>query len=317
MALVTVFGGSGFVGRAVVKRLAKAGWRIRVAVRRPEQAGFLRPMGDVGQIALIQANLRHGPSVKAAVAGADAVVNLVGILSESSRQRFDLLHARGAGRLAEEARAAGVGALVHVSALGADAEAASVYARSKAAGEVAVRQAFSRAVILRPSVIFGPEDKFFNRFAGLARDLPVVPVIGGETRFQPAFVGDVAAAVVAGLTAPPADLAIPYELGGPEVLSFRQILAYVLEVTERRRLLVPVPWPVAGLLAAATGWLPGAPVTSDQLKLLKVDNVVRPGNPGFEAFGVVPTAMEAVVPAYLQRFRRTGQFTSGSEARSG
>lgn len=311
MALVTVFGGSGFVGRAVVKRLAKAGWRIRVAVRRPEEAGFLRPMGDVGQIALIQANLRHDPSVRAALAGADAAINLVGILAEGGRQRFDLVHAQGPARLAEAAAAAGVGALVHLSAIGADPESPAAYARSKAAGEVGVRNGFPGAVILRPSIIFGPEDRFFNGFAQLARYAPVLPLIGGgATRFQPVFVGDVAAAVVAALTAPPADRAMPCELGGPEVLSFRQILEFVLQVTGRRRLLVPVPWPLAGLLAAATGWLPGAPLTGDQVKLLKVDNVVRPGNPGFAPFGVVPTSVEAVVPSYLQRFRRTGQFVT-------
>ncbi|MFZ2869697.1 complex I NDUFA9 subunit family protein [Zavarzinia sp.] len=307
--LVTVFGGSGFVGRYVVKRLAKQGWRVRVAVRRPQEAGFLRTMGDVGQIAIVQANVRHTPSVKQAVAGAEAVINLVGILSESGSQKFQLIQAEGAKRIAAAAREAGVSRFVQVSAIGADANSGADYAKTKALGEAAVKAAFPDAVILRPSLVFGPEDQFFNRFANMARYIPVLPLIGGgETKFQPVYVGDVADAVVAAANGAVGAAAQPYELGGPTVYSFRQLMEIVLKVTERKALLLPIPFVVAKLQAAAIGWLPGAPITSDQVKLLRRDNVVAAGAPGFEAFGITPTSVEAIVPTYLHRFRKAGQY---------
>ncbi|PWR25136.1 complex I NDUFA9 subunit family protein [Zavarzinia aquatilis] len=307
--LVTVFGGSGFVGRYVVKRLAKQGFRVRVAVRRPQEAGFLRPMGDVGQIAIVQANVRHTPSVKLAVEGAEAVINLVGILSESGSQKFQMIQAEGAKRIAAAAREAGVSRFVQVSAIGADAKSGADYARSKALGEAAVKAAFPEAVILRPSLVFGPEDQFFNRFANMARYVPVLPLIGGgETKFQPVYVGDVADAVVAAANGTVGAAAQPYELGGPTVYSFRQLMEIVLKVTERKALLLPIPFAVAKLQAAAIGWLPGAPITSDQVKLLEVDNVVAPGAPGLAAFGIAPTSVEAIVPTYLHRFRKAGQY---------
>lgn len=315
--LVTVFGGSGFIGRYVVKRLAKQGWRVRVAVRRPQEAGFLRPMGDVGQVAIVQANIRHTPSVTQAVQGAEAVINLVGILAEGSVQKFHSLHAEGARRVAIAARAAGVRRLVQISAIGADPDSASDYARTKAMGEVAAKAAFEEAVIIRPSIVFGPEDRFFNRFAALARFSPVLPLIGGgHTRFQPAYVGDVADAIVAAVsdTAPAAGQ--PFELGGPKVYDFRELMQIVLAATERKAFLAPLPWPIARLQASMIGWLPGAPITTDQVKMLEVDNVVAAGAPGFDAFGITPTSVEAVVPAYLQRFRKTGQFVNPTEAES-
>lgn len=307
--LVTVFGGSGFVGRYVVKRLAKQGWRVRVAVRRPQEAGFLRTMGDVGQIAIVQANVRHTPSVKQAVAGAEAVINLVGILAESGSQKFQLIQAEGAKRIATAAREAGVSRFVQVSAIGADANSGADYAKTKALGEAAVKAAFPEAVILRPSLVFGPEDQFFNRFANMARYIPVLPLIGGgETKFQPVYVGDVADAVVAAANGAVGAAAQPYELGGPTVYSFRQLMEIVLKVTERKALLLPIPFMVAKLQAAAIGWLPGAPITSDQVKLLEVDNVVAPGAPGLATFGIAPTSVEAIVPTYLHRFRKAGQY---------
>lgn len=307
--LVTVFGGSGFVGRYVVKRLAKQGWRVRVAVRRPQEAGFLRTMGDVGQIAIVQANVRHTPSVKKAVEGAEAVINLVGILSESGSQKFQLVQAEGAKRIAVAAKEAGVARFVQVSAIGADAASDADYAKTKALGEQAVKLAFPDAVILRPSLVFGPEDQFFNRFANMARYIPVLPLIGGgETKFQPVYVGDVADAVVAAANGAVGSAAQPYELGGPTVYSFRQLMELVLKVTERKALLLPIPFPVASLQAAAIGWLPGAPITSDQVKLLRRDNVVTAGAPGFAAFGITPTSVEAILPTYLHRFRKAGQY---------
>lgn len=307
--LVTVFGGSGFVGRYVVKRLAKQGWRVRVAVRRPQEAGFLRPMGDVGQVAVVQANIRHTPSVKLAVEGADVVVNLVGILAESGSQKFQQIQAEGAKRVALAAKEAGVSRFVQLSAIGADANAESDYARSKAEGEAAVKAVYPDAVIIRPSLVFGPEDQFFNRFANMARYVPVLPLIGGgETKFQPVYVGDLADAVVAAANGavPAADK--PYELGGPAVYSFRQLMEAVLKVTERKALLLPIPFGIAAMQAAAIGWLPGAPITSDQVKLLRHDNVAAAGAPGFAAFGITPTSIEAILPTYLHRFRKAGQY---------
>ena len=307
--LVTVFGGSGFIGRYVVKRLAASGARVRVAVRRVEDAKFLKPMGDVGQIVPFLANVRVPSSVRAAVEGADAVVNLVGILHESGAQKFSAVQAEAPGTIAEAARAVGVRRLVHVSAIGADPASPAAYARSKAEGEAAVRAAFPEATILRPSIVFGPEDGFFNRFANLARFLPALPLIGGgHTRFQPVYVGDVADAVMAALTRPEARGRV-YELGGPATLSFAELLSYILEVTGRRRLLLPVPWPVARVQGALMGLLPGAPLTLDQVRMLERDNVVSEGAPGLAELGIRPVPVETVVPTYLTRYRRAGAFT--------
>jgi NADH dehydrogenase len=306
--LVTVFGGSGFIGRHLVRRLADKGYRIRVAVRNPNAALYLKPMGGVGQIQLLQTNIRYERSVARAVEGADAVVNLVGILAESGDQKFAAVQAMGAERVARLAAAAGAKKLVQISAIGADIESASSYARSKARGEAAVKKHFPNATILRPSIVFGPEDDFFNRFAALARISLCLPLIGGgHTRFQPVFVGDVAEAIVASLETDKA-AGKTYELGGPEVMSFRDVLDYVLKVTGRKRLLVPLPFGLAGFIATLTGWLPGAPLTSDQVKLLKHDNVADPKLDGFKALGLTPDSVGANVPAYLWRFRAEGQF---------
>jgi len=304
--LVTVFGGSGFIGRYVVRRLARAGHRVRVAVRRPNEGLFLKPFGAVGQIDLIQANVRDDASVARAVAGADAVVNLVGILYEGGRQTFDAVQAEGAGRLARAAAAAGVARLVHVSALGAAADSPSDYARAKAEGEAEVLAAFPKATILRPSVVFGAEDDFFNRFGRMARMAPALPLIGGgQTRFQPVFVDDVAAAIFNALDRDDAQGCV-YELGGPKVYSFEDIMNLVLETTCRRRPLVPVPFFVARLLGSILGLLPFPPLTRDQVVLLERDNVVGAGAPGLGDLGVAPTPAEAVLESYLSRYRRGG-----------
>lgn len=303
---VTVFGGSGFVGRYVVKRLAQAGWRVRVAVRRPEKAMFLKPMGVVGQVVPVQANLRADASVAAAVAGADAVVNLVGILSESGQQRFTTVQARGAEVVAAAAAAAGAKTLVHVSAIGADATSESAYARAKAAGEAGVRKHFPTATILRPSVIFGAEDGFLNLFACLARVSPVLPLIaGGQTRFQPVYVGDVAAAVGASLEGGDA-AGKTYELGGPSVMSFEEILRYILKETGRFGLLVPVPEKVAMIEAFFLELLPSPLLTRDQVVLLRKDNIVSEGAVGLRDLGIDATPLETVAASYLARYRRGG-----------
>lgn len=304
--LVTVFGGSGFIGRYVVRRLARAGHRVRVAIRRPDEGLFLKPFGGVGQIDLMQANIRDDASVARAVAGADAVVNLVGILYEGGRQTFDAVQAEGAGRIARAAAAAGVARLIHVSAIGADAASPSGYARAKAEGEAQVRAGFPQATILRPSVVFGAEDDFFNRFGRMARISPFLPLIGGgQTRFQPVFVDDVAAAIFNALTSVDAAGRI-YELGGPKVYTFEDIMNLVLETTCRRCALVPVPFAPAKLLGSLLGLLPVPPLTRDQVVLLERDNVVDPGQPGLADLGVAPTPAEAVVESYLARYRRAG-----------
>lgn len=321
LKLVTVFGGSGFVGRHVVRALVKRGYRVRVAVRRPDLAGFLQPLGTVGQIHAVQANLRYPDSVSAAIKGADAVVNLVGILQEGGRQSFAGVQANGARAIAQACAALGVSRLVQVSAIGADAASASAYARSKAQGEAGVLAAVPGAVILRPSIVFGPEDGFFNRFASLARMLPVLPLIGGgETKFQPVFVGDVAEAVALAVNGA-ASAGTVYELGGPEVKSFRELLAYICEVTGRKRALAPLPFPLARLQARVMeiadtltlGLVPNElKLTRDQVTLLESDNVVSASataeSRDFAGLGIAPTSVEAVVPSYLWRFRKTGQF---------
>ena len=309
--LITVFGGSGFLGRHLVRALAKRHYRIRVAVRRPDLAGHLQPLGRVGQIHAVQANVRYPRSVEAAARDADVVVNLTGILFERGRQRFDTVQGFGAEQVALAAAAHGA-RMIHVSAIGADPNSTSLYARSKAAGESAVLAAMPGANVFRPSIVFGPEDDFFNRFAFMARFLPALPLIGGgETRFQPVFVGDVAEAIaraVDGNAAPGAT----YELGGPEVRTFKQLMEYVLAVTERKRLLVPLPFPLARLQAQFLQYLPKPPLTPDQVELLKTDNVVseqaaREGRT-LKGLGIDATAMETVVPTYLWRFRKAGQF---------
>ncbi|AOO84274.1 complex I NDUFA9 subunit family protein [Bosea vaviloviae] len=319
--LVTVFGGSGFVGRHVVRALVKRGYRVRVAVRRPDLAGFLQPLGTVGQIHGVQANLRYPDSVAAAIKGADAVVNLVGILQESGRQSFAGVHANGARAVAQACAALGVPRLVQISAIGASKDSKSSYGRSKAEGEAAVLALVPGAVVLRPSIMFGPEDGFFNRFAALARMLPVLPLVGGgETKFQPAFVGDVAEAIALAVDGAVAGGRI-YELGGPEVKSFRELVAYICEVTGRKRLLVSLPFPLARLQARiieivdmlTLGLLPNElKLTRDQVALLESDNVVshaaKEEGRDFAGLGIAPSSVEAVVPSYLWRFRKTGQF---------
>ncbi|MBN9058941.1 complex I NDUFA9 subunit family protein [Kaistia sp. MMO-174] len=310
--LVTVFGGSGFIGRHVVRALAKRGWRIRVAVRRPDLAGHLQPLGAVGQIMPVQANLRYRWSVDRAVEGADAVVNLVGILNESGRQNFSVLHNFGARAVAEATRAAGIQTLVHQSALGADPKSDSLYARTKALGEAAVLETVPDAVILRPSIVFGPEDQFFNRFGDLARISPFLPLIGGgKTQLQPVFVGDVAEAIARGVEGQLSGGTI-YELGGPEVKTFRQCLELLLTEIERSPLLVSVPWSVAHYGAVLTQLLPNPLLTTDQVRLLKHDNIVSTAAEAegrtLSGIGINASNLLAVLPSYLQRFKPHGQF---------
>lgn len=305
--VVTIFGGSGFIGRHVVRRLAKRGWIIRIAVRDPERAKFLRPLGDVAQITPVAAALQNRDSVAAAVAGADAVVNLVGILYERGRQTFEAVHVDGARCVAEAAAAAGVRQLVHQSAIGADVYAEADYARSKGYGEQAVRAAFSEAVICRPSIVVGPEDGFFNRFAAMARLSPALPLIGGgETRFQPVYVGDVAVAIARALSDPQARGAT-YELGGPRVYTFKQLMELLLSEINRRRLLVPVPYWAAEIQATFLQLLPVPPLTRDQVRLLRRDNVVSKDARTLSDLGIAPTAIEAVIPTYLARYRPRGR----------
>jgi uncharacterized protein YbjT (DUF2867 family) len=311
--VVTVFGGSGFLGRYVVQALARAGCRIKVAVRRPDLALHLQPLGSVGQIALVQANVRNDDSVRDALRGADAAVNLVGILQPSGRQTFNAVHAEGAGRIAGAAKAAGLRALVHISAIGADRNARSNYARTKGEGEAHVLAAFPEAVIVRPSLIFGAEDQFFNRFASLARIAPFMPVIGGKTHMQPVYVDDVARAVVAALSGRATEGAI-YEAGGPSIYTFREILKKICEWTQHDRLLVPVPIWAAKIPAFFLQLIPGAPITVDQLRSLETGNVVS-ANAISEArtlsgLGITePSTVELIVPTYLQRFRPRGEFS--------
>jgi NADH dehydrogenase len=310
--LVTVFGGSGFLGRYVVQALARRGYRIRVAVRRPDLAGHLQPLGMVGQIKAIQANLRYRWSVDRAVEGVDAVVNLVGILAEGGRQTFDAVQAFGPRAVGEAARAQGISRVVHVSAIGADQPSTVGYMRSKAEGEAGIRETVPEAVIMRPSIAFGPEDDFFNRFAAMARISLALPLIGGgKTRFQPVFAGDVGEAIARAVDggATPGTI---YELGGPEVLTFRQCMERMLEVTKRRRMLLPVPWFAARMMGRVGQYLPGKPITLDQVRMLMFDNVVSPEaereKRTLSGLGIEPTALEIVLPTYLVRFREHGEF---------
>lgn len=313
--LVTVFGGSGFVGRHIVRTLAKRGYRVRVACRRPDLAGHLQPLGNVGQIQPIQANLRYRWTIERALEDADYAINCVGILHESGRQRFSAVQSFGAQAIAEVCRAMGI-SMTQISAIGADADSESDYARSKAAGVTAVLEAVPDAVVLRPSIIFGPEDSFFNRFADMARFSPFLPLIGGgTTKFQPVYVGDVAE-----VAARAADGGLAggtsYDLGGPEVLSFRECMERMLEVIERKRWLVSVPWPVARIQASVLEMLPSPLLTRDQLLQLAVDNVVSEAaiqeGRTLEGLGIRPQSLRAILPTYLWRFRRAGQYTTGS-----
>jgi len=309
--LVVIFGGSGFVGRHVVRALAKRGYRIRVACRRPDLAGHLQPLGNVGQIQPIQGNVRVRWSVDHAVRGADHVINLVGILHEGGRQRFRTVHEFGARAVAEAARAVGAG-LTHVSALGADVNSASAYARTKALGEKAVFETIKDAVIFRPSINFGPEDAFFNRFANMARFSPMLPLIGGgETRFQPVYVGDVAEAVARSVDGK-VEGGHVYELGGPKVLTFKECMQEMLTVIDRKRLLVPVPWWLANLQASVLGLLPNPLLTRDQVMQLREHNVVSDAaakaGRTLPGLGIQPQSVGTILPSYLWRYRAAGQF---------
>jgi NADH dehydrogenase len=316
--LVTVFGGSGFIGAQAVRQLAKAGWRIRVAVRNPNLAYRMRLQGDVGQIDLVQANIRNRASVQRALEGATAAVNLVGVLYETGRQDFQAIHAQGAQTVAEAAREQGVARLVQMSALGANANSTAKYARTKAEGELAARAVYPDAVVVRPSIVFGQDDQFFNRFAAMATVSPALPLIGGgRTRFQPVFVGDVGKALAA-VTEAAAAAGQTYELGGPAVFNFRELMEMMLAQIGRRRLLAPVPFPAAALLGAAGDLVAGVvppPITSDQVRLLRTDNVASGRHPGLAELGVAATTLEAVMPTYLWRYRKGGQYAD-QEARA-
>jgi uncharacterized protein YbjT (DUF2867 family) len=318
--LVTIYGGSGFVGRYIARRMAKEGWRIRVAVRHPNDALFVKPYGVVGQVEPVFCNIRDDASVRAVMAGADAVVNCVGVLNEIGKNGFQATQAEGAARIARIASETGVAHLVQISAIGADAASDSLYARTKAEGEAGVLAAFPAAVILRPSVIFGQEDQFFNRFAGMARLGPILPVVGAGTRFQPVYVDDVAQAAVLGATGQAAPGI--YELGGPDVETFRELMTRMLAVIQRRKLVLNIPFFVARLMAfgfdmlqaVSLGLIPNGMLTRDQVRNLARDNVVAPGAKGFADLGITPTAMAAVLPEYLWRYRPSGQFAAIKES---
>lgn len=311
--LVTIFGGSGFVGRYVARQMAQAGWRVRVAVRRPNEAIFVRTYGTVGQVEPILCNIRDDASVASALVGAAAVVNCVGTFDKGGKNCFDAVMNEGASRVARLAAEEGVSSLVHISAIGADANGASLYAQAKGQGEAAILEHFPAAVILRPSVIFGREDSFFNRFAGMSRFGPILPIVGGNTRFQPVFVDDVASA--ASLAAMGKAEAGVYELGGPDVETFRTLMTTMLEVIQRRRLVINIPFAIAGVMGTVfdigqsiTGGLFRAPLTKDQVVSLKSDNVVAEGARGLSDLGIEATSMHAVLPDYLWRFRTQGQY---------
>ncbi len=318
--IATVFGGSGFVGRYITWRLARDGWRVKVAVRRPHEAGFVRTYGTPGQVEPVLANVRHEGSVKEAIGAASAVINCVGILVESGRQKFPAIHARGAGIIAGHARALGVERLVQISAIGADPDSRSAYARSKAAGEQAVLDAFPSATILRPSVVFGNEDQFLNKFAAMARMAPIVPLVGAHARFQPVYVDDVARGAVVAVSGAGHDGI--YELGGPDVMTFESIIAMMLHAIRRRRLILNLPFWMARLMATKLDILQrvsghlfvNAILTRDQVTMLQSDTIVDPGAPGFAALGIEPKAMDGIVDGYLSRFRPAGQYTAIQES---
>lgn len=312
--LVTIYGGSGFVGRYVARRLAQEGWRVRVAVRRPNEALFVKPYGAVGQVEPVFCNIRDDALVRAAMAGADAVVNCVGTFDKGGRNNFDAVQAEGAGRIARIAAESGVSRVVHVSAIGAAADAPSLYARSKAAGEAAVAEAFPAAVILRPSIVFGPEDNFFNRFASMTRMGPILPITGGATRFQPVYVDDLAQAAVRAVTDP--SVSGVYEIGGPDVMSFRDLMGLMLSVINRRRLVWNMPRFLARIIAGGfdllqflTGGLfHNSILTGDQVRSLGTDTVVSADAKGLKDLGIAATGMSSILPDYLWRFRPSGQY---------
>ena len=302
--LITIFGGGGFLGRHITQHLTQAGARVRIAQRNIRIAQDVKPLGNLGQTQLIAADIRKPETVVRAVRGADAVINLVGILKGD----FDAFHHQGAAHVAQAAAAAGVQALVHVSAIGADAGSKSAYGRSKAEGEAAVRAAFPQATILRPSIVFGREDQFVNRFAGLISSLPIVPIIGGKARFQPVYVDDVAEAVAQSLADPARFGGQIFELGGPETISMAELNKRIAREIGEDPSFIDMPDSLSGLMASLTGWLPGAPITRDQWAMLQSDNVVADGAAGLEAFGITPTPMAAVIGDYLVRFRKHGRF---------
>jgi NADH dehydrogenase len=306
--VVTLFGGGGFLGRYTAQALFKTGARVRVAQRNPRGANFLHPMAAVGQMQLVPVDIQDREKVRAVVRGSDAVINLVGVLKGD----FHGIHVAGARNVAAAAAEAGAKSLVHVSAIGADPESESAYGRSKGEGEEAVRAAFPGATILRPSILFGREDNFVNRFAGLARLAPVLPVVSGGTRFQPVYAADAGRAVTAAALDPRRHGGKLYELGGPQVLSMRELMEWVCETTGRARPLLDIPDPVGRLIARTTGWLPGAPITWDQWLMLRRDNVVSPGAEGLEAFGLAKTPLAAVSEGWLTSYRRHGRFAAKS-----
>lgn len=301
MKIITVFGGSGFIGRYLVPLLVQQGWMVRVAVRYPERALFLKPLGQLGQIKLLTTNIGDAQSVKKAVKGADAVINLVGILHQRSSQKFNKLHVMGAENIANALKECGVQYFIHLSALGASEQSSSLYAQTKAAGEIKVKQIFPQATIIRPSVIFGPEDQFLNRFAKLAQRSLFLPLIHGHTKFQPVFVQDVALAIIQCLADGRAQ-GKAYELGGPNIYEFRQLIRYVLHLTHRQRCLLPIPSLFAKILAWPAEFLPNPPITRDQIKLLKYDNIVQPQALSFKDLGIQPSALELIVPDYLRLY---------------
>ncbi len=311
--IVTLIGGSGFIGRHIVRALAKRGYRIRVACRRPDLAGHVQPLGTPGQVMPVQANVRYPASLAAACDGAYAVINLTGILASRSAQSFSAIHVFGAEASGRAAKAAKAKVFIQMSALGADADSTSEYAHTKAAGEAKAKAVFPGAIIMRPSIVFGPEDNFFNQFASLSRLAPALPLIGGgRTKFTPVFVGDLAEAFSILVDRGEAS-GQTFELGGPEVFTFKQILEFTLETIGRKRLLVPIPWPIAKALGSVMGILPFAPLTADQVELLKTDNVVseaatREGR-NLAGLGIKAHGIQGIVPSYLYRYRRAGQFT--------
>lgn len=320
--IVTIFGGSGFLGRYITQRLAKAGYRIRVAVRRPNEAHFVRPYGVVGQVEPIQANIRDEASTHRAIQGADIVINCVAIDFVDPESRVVEVQEEGAERIARIAAESGVSQLVHVSAIGADADSDSYYSQTKGTGEAAVLEHFSGATILRPSIMFGNEDKFYNRFANMARFAPVLPLVGAGTKFQPVFVDDVAAAALAVIEGGKSGT---YELGGPEVQTFREMMQDMLNVTRRRRLILNLPLPIAKVMASVMdfvqfitfGWIPNVMVTRDQIKNLSVDNVVSEGAKGFADLGITPRSSDGILESYLYSFRPYGQYTELTESAEG
>ena len=312
--IVTIIGGSGFVGRHAARALAKRGYRVRVACRRPDLAGHVQPLGTPGQIMPVQANVRYPASLAAACDGAFAVINLPGVLANRGAQSFEAVHVFGADASAKAAKASGAKVFIQMSALGADANSLSEYARSKAQGEALAKAAFPGAIVLRPSIIFGPEDNFFNQFAAMSRLAPALPLIGGgHTKYAPVFVGDVAEAIAVLVDRAEAS-GRTFELGGPEIFTFKQLMQFTLDTIGRKRLLLPVPWTAAKILGSVLGLLPKALLTADQVELLKADCVVSEEaleeGRGLESFGISPSSIQSIAPGYLYRFRKAGQFTA-------